>query len=280
MSKKHFLIILLLTCFSGFGQVIITRVVDGELTNDGCSGIGTTNSAQVVELYVNGTVNFSGYTVDIEKNGSSTSAESWDTSNISGLNTISNDFVYLVWTSATTFDEMLPGQTRIVITTGNNFNGNDAIRITDGNNVLDQYGNPNTMAGLDYRDSYAQRNNDTNPSSTFDINDWTIFPANTLDTVTTCNALSTLIGFASYTNSVLSTTNLQKSNVKIYVNNVKELEVSGVETSLIEIYDINGRIVTKSKSKKVSVVNLKSGVYIASIKDNKGNKVTKKFIKN
>ena len=56
--------------FNSFRQaVIITRVVDGGLASDGCSGSSGASSPKAIELYVDGTINFTGYTYDLYSNG-------------------------------------------------------------------------------------------------------------------------------------------------------------------------------------------------------------------
>ena len=197
MKKLYFLLsFILLTSLTFSQSVIITRVVDGGLASDGCSGSSGASSPKAIELYVDGTINFTGYTYDLYSNGG-TSANS---ESLTDLGIITDAFVYVVAFGETTFDEILPGATKHI--GGGSFNGDDTITITsDGSTIVDQFGVIGTdVTGeeWEYLDTYAKRNDSNGPNSTFTIGEWTTGTVNEFDG-TDCATLTAAVSFGTFT---------------------------------------------------------------------------------
>ena len=197
MKKLYFLLsFILLTSLTFSQSVIITRVVDGGLASDGCSGSSGASSPKAIELYVDGTINFTGYTYDLYSNGG-TSANS---ESLTDLGIITDAFVYVVAFGETTFDEILPGATKHI--GGGSFNGDDTITITsDGSTIVDQFGvigTDGTGEAWEYLDTYAKRNDSNGPNSTFTIGEWTTGTVNEFDG-TDCATLTAAVSFGTFT---------------------------------------------------------------------------------
>lgn len=167
MKRKTTLMVIALVCtYLTFSQtIIITTIVDGTLKDGVCNSGSGLSSPRFLELYIDGTVNFNGYDLDVETNSLyDTEGIYWESKNISALGTISNQFVFLVDNSnLIIFDSAFSGKTRIGILLGS-INGNDSFRIEDDiGNILDLYGNPSEITSSaispvwDYEDSYVKR---------------------------------------------------------------------------------------------------------------------------
>jgi hypothetical protein len=211
MKKNYFFTLLLSLLISGFtfGQtVVITSIIDGKAPSDGCSGTSGSSSPKAIELYVNGSVDFTGYKYEVEANGpSSTSEEFWSSTDISSLGVKQNEFIYIVAAGETTLFDLYSGVSQAnTFSGGSSFNGNDAIRITDGTNVLDQYGDPSDVSGSsdhdnpwEYEDSYASRKSgSTSNAGTFNAAEWNIPGRNFLDDKTSCAAMANEVKFGSF----------------------------------------------------------------------------------
>lgn len=179
------------------GQVIITTAADGILTSDGCSGTSGFSAPKVLELYINGTVDMSDYSFQVESNGVSPSGIEWSSDILSELGSVSNDYVYLVTFGETTFAEMYPDAKMTVVTT--NFDGNDAIRIVNirTNIITDILGDPydvsdanDNTAAWDFMDSFIQRNQGSAPNyGVFNPDEWRIYGTSyfSINNITTCD---------------------------------------------------------------------------------------------
>lgn len=302
MKKLYSLILLLFVSF-GFSQsVVITKVVDGTLASNGCSGTSGTSSPKIVELYISGTINFTNYRFQTESNGAANEAAiSWNSGlDLTPLGTLSNTFTYLVVTPTTTFNEMYPAITLPTgLTAGNipNGNGNDAYRIaiydapTAGNlvSVVDQFGNPlEIVDGNDYsapwayQDSYASRNNGVGAnggnfvtsSFTYGGNGAFVAPNNT------CAFLTTAINLGSYTLGIKQNT---IAGLKLYpnpvVNGTLFIETTANAEKIIAVYDVLGKNVlnTSTTENAVNVSSLRTGVYMVKITE-EGKTATRKLV--
>lgn len=211
MKQKYFLLnflFILLFSVSSFAQsVVITTVVDGTLKNGGCDAGTGTSDPRFVELYVDGTIDFTGYDLGYAANGGSYVKKALD-----AFGTISNKFIYVIASGdETTFDAAFPGRTRITMAS-TAINGNEAFNITDGaSTVIDAFGDPNDISNSGdffepwvYSDSYAKRkNNITANGGTFDSANWTFGGNDALDGAT-CASLATAVNLGSF--SITSTT--------------------------------------------------------------------------
>jgi hypothetical protein len=301
--KKLYSLILLLSVSFGFSQsVVITKVVDGTLASDGCSGATGTSSPKIVELYISGTIDFTNYRFQTESNGATdASAILWNAGlDLTPLGTLTDTFTYLVVTPTTTFNEMYPSITLPTgLVAGNipNGNGNDAYRIaiydapTAGNlvSVVDQFGNPLQITGSSdysapwaYQDSYASRNNGVGPNGgNFDTASFTyggngvfVTPNNN------CAFLVSAINLGSYT---LSVSQNAIKGLAVYPNpathGVLFVETAANAERTIAIYDVLGKNVlnTTTSSSEVNISTLKGGVYIVKITE-EGKTATRKLI--
>jgi hypothetical protein len=140
---------------------------------------GASSTPRGVELYVGETGDYSGWTLDLEFNAATTFtvAHVFDA-------TVFNegDFIFVTSTPA---DPTVTSAVGTVISNGTFvINGDDRVRLTDGTNVIDQYGDSGvdgTGEAWEYLDSFAYRNDGTSSSGNFEIGDWTIAPINSLD---------------------------------------------------------------------------------------------------
>lgn len=141
---------------------------------------GRSSSPKGVELYVGETGSYDGWTLDLQFNsstGSFSNGYTFDSTVYSA-----GDFIYV---TSTPSDSFLTDTGEIIISDGSfNMNGDDRIRLTDGTNVIDQFG----VTGVDgsgedweYTDSVAYRNSETEASGSFQISDWSILAPNSLD---------------------------------------------------------------------------------------------------
>ncbi|QTD36947.1 T9SS type A sorting domain-containing protein [Polaribacter batillariae] len=180
--------------------VVITAVVDGTLKNAGCNAGSGFSDPRFVELYVDGTIDFTGYDLGQSSNGSA----SYVKKSLDGLGTISDQFVYIVTNGdEVTFNEAFPGKTvlSVAFTT---INGDESFRITDNTNtVLDAFGIPADVGTAahdtwNYEDSYAKRKDFVLPNAgTFVSSNWTYGGANALDGAT-CATLASAVSLGSY----------------------------------------------------------------------------------
>ncbi len=301
MKKLYTLLLLVFTSF-GFSQsVVITKIIDGTLPSDGCSGITGTSSPKVVEMYVSGTLDFTNYRFQTESNGAVDLATiAWNSGlDLTPLGTKTNEFVYLVSGTPTTFNEMYPS---IVLPTGltagniPNGNGNDAYRIatydapTAGNllSIIDQFGNPLDMPVNDYsaawcyQDSYASRNNGvlanagTFVTSTFTYGGNAAFVAPNNN----CAFIIAAVPLASYT---LSTKQNSIIGLKIYPNPVSNgklfIETAANSERTVTIFDVLGKQVvnTTASQNEINVSKLNAGVYIVKVTE-EGKTATRKLV--
>ncbi|PZD77733.1 T9SS type A sorting domain-containing protein [Mesonia sp. K7] len=169
MKKITFLFSLIFVSAISFAQTpIITMIADGD-----CSG----GNPKVIEVYADGTVDFSLYSMEKQSNGGS-----WGSpSNLAAFGTVTDDFIY-IYSDTTTPTEVFPTEFPSATNASEdnvaNNNGDDGIRIIEDatSNVIDQYGvNAEDGSGMpwEYQDGYAKRNNGTTATGSFNQSDWT-----------------------------------------------------------------------------------------------------------
>ncbi|TQD38571.1 T9SS type A sorting domain-containing protein [Haloflavibacter putidus] len=185
MKKITFLTLLMFASIATFAQTpILTMISDGD-----CPG----GNPKIVEIYAQGTVDFSNYSLENQTNANT----DWgNTLNLADLGTVTDDFVY-VYADDASFSSEYPSASITLATTSSvvNFNGDDRIRIIQDSNsaVIDQYGEDSvdgTGEVWEYKDGYAKRNNGTTATGTFNASDWTYFNG-VLDGEGTCQGGST-----------------------------------------------------------------------------------------
>jgi hypothetical protein len=183
--KKHYLLLsFLLIFFVGFAQnVTITKVIE-----TGCA----TPFVKTVELYVDGTVNFTtDVTLNYMNNGAAWAANQID---VSALGTVTDKFVYIVRDIAlmqaefpnTTFDASN------TVVTGTATNGDDGYQVVLSGNVVSQFGKTETDADNDtdsnwnHEDAVATRKNGIPDLGVWDPTHWDITAEQVLDGFTNC----------------------------------------------------------------------------------------------
>jgi len=150
------------------GTPILTMIGDGD-----CTG----GNPKFIEIYASGTVNFADYSIENQSNASLV----WgNTFSLSTLGTVTNNFVYVYYESATgigTFATEFPSATNSVASPTVQNNGDDRVRILDASSaVIDQYGVSDvdgTGTPWEYSDGYSKRNNATGPDAGFVLGNWT-----------------------------------------------------------------------------------------------------------
>ena len=204
MKKNYFFTLLLLLFFSAisFGQqALITAYVDAP-----CSGA----TPRTVEIYVEGTIDFTGWALVKQTNGAGFSPGSANlaTIDISSLGSITDSFVYITNSSANLNTEF--GISTNLVESGSiNSNGDDAFQLVNSSDeVVDRFGEDEvdgTGTDWEHEDTYVYRNNGSTPNAgVFIVSNWTIGAKNLLDG--TCGTtLGSLVPLGTYS-TVASTT--------------------------------------------------------------------------
>ena len=293
--KKLYSLSLLMAVSLSFAQTpIITGILDGD-----CTG----GNPKAIEIYADGTVDFSNYSVEAQFNDNTTWGE---TLSLSSFGTVTDDFIYIVnFDTNSSFSSEFPDipSSKVLVTeqggenTPANINGNDRVRIVDASmNVVDQYGldgvnpegtteNPDGLVWW-YKDSWAVRGNGTGPDgSSFDTNNWTFGGASALDGLGACqggDTFSTVVPFGTY-NTTASVQQNSLSTLKIFPNplsgNILNITSNSNASKAVAIYDVLGKQVvnTVTTNGTVNVSGLTSGVYIVKITE-EGKTATKKLV--
>lgn len=167
MKKFYFLLTMLLGLSSLFAQEpILSAIADGD-----CTG----GNPKMVEIFAEGTVDFSLYSLERQSNGGDWTA----TTNLAEFGTVTDDYVYVYSDSndpeifAQEFSDAVNVWENSVV----NVNGDDGIRIvrdSDGA-VIDQFGAngvDGTGTAWEYTDGYARRNNGSGPDGVFIETNW------------------------------------------------------------------------------------------------------------
>ena len=210
MKQITYLLFLFISSFSFGQQAIITGYVDSP-----CSGaLGRT-----VEIYVDGTIDFTGWNLVRQSNGAGYTANI----DISSFNSITDSFIY-VTNSSSTLSSEFGISTNVIETSAINDNGNDAFQIIDGSsNVIDRFGEENVDGGgtaWDHLDSYYYRKDGESANGgSFSSSNWTFGEINLLDGEGLCNssnALSTFVPFGSF---MLTVSNNPSLTISSPVNN-------------------------------------------------------------
>lgn len=180
-SLRILAIVSALSISTSQGALVLSAIYDG-----------FNSTPKGIEIYVTSTGSYSGWTVDIEFNANTSFTTSYA---FDATSYTAGDYIYLTSTAA---DTNLPsaGPGIVIISDGSfNMNGDDRIRITDGTNVVDQFGvsaTDGTGESWEYTDSYAVRKSTTTASGSFVESDWVIQPVNTTDSGNT--GLSAALG--------------------------------------------------------------------------------------
>ena len=229
MKKVYFGVLLALVSCASFAQeAMITGYVDSP-----CSGA----AGRVLEIYVNGTIDFTGWAIGRQSNGNE---DGYDTYlDISELGTITDDFAYITNDQAifeTEFGEMA----HVIVNNGINSNGDDAFQIVDNNsNVIDRFGEEfidGSGTAWEHTDSYYLRNTGaTANEGNFDASNWTFGALDELDDQGICKEgtpLNQLVALGSF----MPAQDLQEINFDEAYVSVNE--DAGSITLTVEISDL------------------------------------------
>ncbi len=175
MKKNYFLTLLLTLFISGlsFGQTaVITGYVDAP-----CSGA----TPRTVEIYVDGTIDFTDWDLSRQSNGGSFNYNI----DLTSLGVISDAFVY-VTNSTSNLDAEFGITENVISSSGITSNGDDAFQLTDNSSaVIDRFGEEGvdgTGTAWEHVDTYVYRNDGATPNTgSFDPNNWTFGAQNLLD---------------------------------------------------------------------------------------------------
>ena len=174
MKKLYILLITIMVTTLSFAQgPVITMIADGD-----CAG----GNPRVIEIYANGAVDFTTYSLEKQTNGNTTWSSPLD---LSPLGTVTDAFVYVYRESSTgtgTFAADFPSVTTNTLADSGStlsVNGDDRIRLieTASSTVIDQYGEEGVDGSgtpWEYKDGYGKRNANTNPNAgVFNAANWT-----------------------------------------------------------------------------------------------------------
>jgi hypothetical protein len=193
MKKNYFLSFLLTLFISAFsfGQ---TAVITGYMDSPCTSQAGRT-----LEIYVDGTIDFTGWAVVRQSNGGGFDPGS-ATIDISALASVTDAFVYIT-NSSTTIDTEFGVTANVLENSNINGNGDDGWQILNSSSaIIDRFGVEGEDASgtaWDHLDSYAYRKDGATPNAgSFDASNWTFGGTNLLDG--NCGSLSTFVPFGSY----------------------------------------------------------------------------------
>jgi hypothetical protein len=160
----------------GQSDLVITGVIDGPLSG---------GLPKAVEIYViNDISDLSVYGVGCANNGGGSDGIEFT---FPADAVSAGDFIYLA-TETSQFNSFFGFNPDYTDGDATGTNGDDAIELFKNNNLVDVFGDPDTDGTgevWDYLDGWVYSNNDREPSSTFNVVDWTLSGINALDGETT-----------------------------------------------------------------------------------------------
>ena len=184
------------------GTPIITMIGDGD-----CTG----GSPKVLEIYADGYVNFSDFSLEKQSNAGTV----WgSTTSLTGLNTLTDGFAYVYYESSAntgTFASEFPSATNAILEGVVNYNGDDRVRLINSTSmaVIDQYGVSDVDGSgqtWEYTDGFAYRNTGTGPDGAFIEGNWS-FNQGSFNGLGLCqsgsDAFEVISGAGSYSLSVI-----------------------------------------------------------------------------
>jgi hypothetical protein len=285
--KKFYALALLMVAGLSYGQnPIITAIVDGP-----CSG----GTPKLLEIYANGTVDFTQYSLQNQTNANTTwGTGASGTQDLSTFGTRTNTFVYVIMSNnnlAQVTGEFPNVTAANSLESGTmNLNGDDRVRIinTSTTAVIDQFGVSDvdgTGTTWEWLDTYAMRNNGTGPDAGFFEANWTINDVDVLDNTGVCTgnaALSTIVPLGTY-NATGGIKDNSIAGFKMYPNpltgNVLNITSNSNADKTVAIFDVLGKQVVNAKvtDGTVNVSNLTAGVYIVKVTE-EGKTATRKLV--
>lgn len=194
MRKNYILgFLLTLLSFVSFAQtVVITGYLDSPCPSQ---------NGRTVELYVDGTIDFTDWNLVRQSNGNGFSFSM----SLTDLGTVTDAFAY-VTNSTSTLDSEFGITDNVISNSGINSNGDDGFQIVNNSDVvIDRFGVENedaTGKPWEHLDSYYYRKDGVAANAgAFNVANWNFGALNVLDNEGLCNsanALSTIVPFGSY----------------------------------------------------------------------------------
>ena len=286
--KKNYIFTLLITlCLTGasFGQTpIITMISDGD-----CAG----GTPKVLEVYANGTVDFSLFSIENQTNSNT----DWGNSkNLADLGTVTDTFVYIVnKADLTIFSAEFPSVsvTNVISTSALSVNGDDRVRIVkdSDSSVQDQYGvegEDGSGKSWEYKDGYAKRNDATaGNTGTFNDANWTFFKSG-LNNQGTCQdgaTFESIISLGTFTPATASISNNAIAGFSTYpnpiTNNTFTLTSASNEEKSVMVFNLLGKKVLDTRfsgtKSEINVAAINAGIYILKVTE-AGKTATKKLV--
>ena len=201
--KKIYLLFTILMAGLSFAQTpVITMIADGDESG---------GTPKVLEIYANGTVDFTLYSLENQTNGN----DNWgNTFDLSPLGTVTDAFVYVYkdgdLDGQSAFAVNFPSVTTNTLDVGNasvmGINGDDRVRIveTASGAVVDVYGVDSVDGSgevWEYKDGYAKRLSETGPDPVFNADNWEFHNGelNNHGAVQDGTTFESIIGIGTYT---------------------------------------------------------------------------------
>ncbi len=283
MKKLYFSLFCLIS-FVFYGQTpILTAIVEGH-----CGG-----GSKALEIYANGEVDFSLYSLQNQKDGKTT----WENTQVlTAFGTVTDGFIYITKdANLTTFNAEFPSVSNANILVSNviDLNGDDRIRIIEisTTTVIDQYG----VEGVDgsgesweYKHSYAKRIDGTGPDGGFIESNWLIPGKETLHGEGSCHGgpptIETIMGGMGNFNEGTAAVNRNEiPNFSMYPNPIVNgiLKISTLSNShkKVQIYNVLGKQILSDTitNDELNVSKLMAGIYIIKVIED-GKTTTRKFV--
>ncbi|MQP25223.1 T9SS type A sorting domain-containing protein [Flavobacterium sp. LMO8] len=242
MKKIYFLFSMLFAfTFANAQEVIITGYFDSPCP---------TQLGRTVEIYVDGTVDLTGWNLVRQSNGGGFITNI----DLTTLGSLTNSFAYITNDVATLSAEFGISGANVILSAAINDNGDDAFQIIDATTaVIDRFGDATvdgTGTAWEHVDTYYYRVAGVPANGgAFNVVDFTFGAQNLLDNEGLCNtatALSTLVPFGTYSTTASST---------------PTISVSGTVNSL-DYFEGNGPSAEDSFS--VSGINLTQNITVAA----------------
>jgi hypothetical protein len=259
-------------------------IADGD-----CTG----GTPKVLEVYANGTVDFTLFSLENQTNSNT---EWGNSQSLADFGTVTDEFVYLVnKTDLTIFNAEFPSlsNAKIIATGALSVNGDDRLRIVkdSDSSIIDQYGVNSTNgsgATWEYKDGFAKRNNGTSVNGgTFNDSNWT-FSNGELNGFGACQGGATfesIISVGTYSSAVLSVKNNAIAGFSTYPNpitkNTFTITSASSVAKTVTVFNLLGKKVLATSfsgtKSDINVAGITAGIYILKVTE-AGKTATKKLV--
>ena len=231
---------------------------------------GVNKAIEIVNL-TSSAINLTGYSIKKQSNG----AGDWITElalDSGSVQNITTGDVFVIVNGGSSAQELIDNADLIhPDTSPMNFNGNDPIGLFKDGVLIDIVGTFGNSGNFAQNMTLRRKSDIISPNTTYDINEWDVFDANTFDGIgthsyTMSNEYNSLVNFKMFPNP--------NSGNALYFNTTEDLQIS--------VYSILGKLIKKKvvtvNRNSIDVSYLPKGVYLIKIASEK-KFITKKFIK-